>query len=337
MRIDRGTAEIRNSGFSGNATGGKGAILATGTDGVTTPLTLINCTIAGNKATWSEFSGVASGGVGVFEGASIAAYNSVIWGNSALDSVNADGLATIESCLIEGLNPGGSNLDGTDPSNDPRFFSPIAGSSAPNNSGDYQLAFNSPLISAGNASYLPLDSTDSDEDGDLGEASPLDLNAAARIQGALDIGAYELDSLTGLAYFRASYGLNPDGSDDFLDWSKNGLENLLYFAFGLGDPNAPAIDRSRLPSLSADNEAGSLTFRFVRPADPATGIELLVKTSADLATWSTPDDLGIDYLPVSEEIDNIGDGFQRVTQTYDLMPGETGRYYRVEVGEFSGL
>ncbi len=66
-----------------------------------------------------------------------------------------------------------------------------------------------------------------------------------------------------LVEFRSTYGLASNGADDFKDWSENGIVNLLYCAFDLGDPNEALVDLEKLPSVHID-EAGYYLFSYRR-------------------------------------------------------------------------
>lgn len=85
---------------------------------------------------------------------------------------------------------------------------------------------------------------------------------------------------SGLETFRSTYGLNPDGSDDLLDWSTNGVENIAYYFFGLGDPNTvplfhtdPDTITPGLPIIELNGETNPVVFAYTRLVDPeADGI-----------------------------------------------------------------
>jgi hypothetical protein len=67
---------------------------------------------------------------------------------------------------------------------DPLFVSP--------GTGDFHLGFGSPCRNSGSNAALPSDIADLDGDGNYVEATPLDLDLLARIQGfVVDMGAYE--------------------------------------------------------------------------------------------------------------------------------------------------
>jgi hypothetical protein len=130
--------------------------------------------------------------------------------------------------------------------------------------------------------------------------------------------------------FRNVYGLDPDGADDALDWSENGIANILYFAFGLGDPNLTDVDYTRLPQLETSDSTDTIVFSYVHPSGSNHGIIATVATSEDLADWFTPAELGSGYLPVSEETEDLGEGYERISETYG-MNGESRRFYRLSV------
>lgn len=131
--------------------------------------------------------------------------------------------------------------------------------------------------------------------------------------------------------FRAEFGLAEDGSDDFLDWSQNGIANIQYFAFGLGDPNEASVDRSRLPAVQNESAFGDYAITFVRPKTEV-GITVSVETNADLTTgFNDLDQLGQSYQPVEIETESLDETYERITQHFDFVADETGRFYRVAV------
>ncbi|SHJ15067.1 T5SS/PEP-CTERM-associated repeat-containing protein [Rubritalea squalenifaciens DSM 18772] len=134
-----------------------------------------------------------------------------------------------------------------------------------------------------------------------------------------------IDFTDDLDGFRARYGLNPDGSDDFLDWSNNGIANILYFAFGLGDPNNASIDRSRLPS--GEQDADSFVFTYLEPTNSASGVTITPVVSANLDQWQTPTELG--ELPTNTTTEDLGDGYQRHTLIFPLQ--STPRFFTIKI------
>lgn len=133
----------------------------------------------------------------------------------------------------------------------------------------------------------------------------------------------------GIDEFRSIYGLSADGSEDALDWSGNGVANVLYLAFGLGDPNEFEVDRSRLPTISEGSSDSQIVFSFVQPIDSNPGITIQPMTGDDLSNWFTPDALDTEYQPTGESTTPLDDDYEQVDQTYDII--DTKRFYTIEV------
>ena len=133
-----------------------------------------------------------------------------------------------------------------------------------------------------------------------------------------------------LEEFRSRFGLAEDGSDDSSGWSGNGVSNIFYLAFGLGDPNENDIDRTRL--VSTDESEGKISFRYTRSTGGNTGITMTPLSSEDLNGW-------IEFLerefdpeeePIIEEFLDLGDGYEQVT-LFIPMGDEAQQFYRLEV------
>lgn len=75
----------------------------------------------------------------------------------------------------------------------------------------------------------------------------------------------------------------------------------------------------------------------MRPIANDTGLEIDVMTSDDLVDWFTPDELGIDYLPISETTESLDDDYRMVTQVYPIQNDGEGRFYRIKVESFEGF
>jgi len=148
--------------FSGNqSTGGGSAVYLQGDNGGINP-TLINCTVAGNR------------NAGIHSNSTPAISNCIVWGNGGTAVM---GSAVFTNSLIQGANPGGSNLNGTLLSNNPLFFNQISAASAPTTAGDYRLQPASPAIDAGDNAFLAGITTD--------------LYGNTRQLGTVDMGVYE--------------------------------------------------------------------------------------------------------------------------------------------------
>jgi len=175
-----GALRIANTVFTGNTATNGGALYGQN-------LTLVNCTIAHNRA-------VREGG-GLYVDSNATVLNSILWGNTAAPTLTGDTLAlqksqltqisgsiTVNNSIVEGLV---SNLGIGNQPYDPLFTS---GSLNP-----YGLAARSPALGRG-------------VDADLDAISPLAGDPGRRQGSGLDLGAYESsenDSLTPIQLARA--------------------------------------------------------------------------------------------------------------------------------------
>lgn len=109
--------------------------------------------------------------------------NSTIVGNSPSDisCMNPGvGNALVSHSCVKGGYPGTGNVD----CSTPQFIS--------EHTGDFRLTSASPAYGSGSAALLPLDILDLDDDGDLTEPTPVDLDGNPRLVGLqIDMGAYE--------------------------------------------------------------------------------------------------------------------------------------------------
>ena len=175
-----------NVAIEGN-TGAGGAMLnAAGSNPV-----LINCTLTGNET----FVGVIQTGGGLHNHDSNPTItNCILWNNTPCEVVD-DGAAvtTVRFSDVRSGWPGPSNIDA-----DPQFVDP--------DNGDSRLSPGSPCIDAGHNWGVPPDTADLDDDADIRELTPLDLDGNPRfaddpatqdtgcgvpIPIAVDMGAYE--------------------------------------------------------------------------------------------------------------------------------------------------
>mgnify|MGYP001942606215 CR=1 FL=1 len=251
-----------NCAFSGNAADSGGGIYHTG---VCEPKTT-NCSFSGNSA--SDFGGAILLGFNN----TLTATNCLIWNNQDSSGVGSagsaififGGSATYSHCLIQGLNPGGTNLDGTLATNDPLFGSTVDPTTAPTTSGDLRLLSGSPAINAGDGAA---------------NSEFTDLAGNPRIVGTIDLGAYE-GSFVSFALLHPT--LVPGGDENL-----NGVSNYGDYAAG-GNPNAPDD-----PSLRASLGGGQLTFSFRNNAiDVATEFQ---KSETLLPNSWSEMTKGIDY------------------------------------------
>ena len=107
-------------------------------------------------------------------------------------------------------------------------------------------------------------------------------------------------SLT-IAEFRSTYGLAADGSDDFGDLSDNGVPNIYYHLFGMGDPNGPAQQAAfsdshptipGMPGVSRTKD-GRIAFYYTMPRTEEE-YTVLPNLSSDLQNWALVNPFQID-------------------------------------------
>jgi len=138
-----------------------------------------NCTLSDNQATWGS-----GGGVFDYYGY-VTVYNSVVWGNTAIDVGTEDIYnhsnypATVTYSDVEGGFTGVGNIN-----SDPLFTDSA--------NGDYTIGVCSPCTNAANDADIPADDGDLDWDLNTTEDVPYDLAGNARtVSPAVDMGAYE--------------------------------------------------------------------------------------------------------------------------------------------------
>ncbi len=203
-----GNTSIVNCEFNGNSSLAGGAIFA-----FTAATTIVNSTFVANSA--------GDGGAIDNNLSSVAViYNSILWASASNAPTglkkaihNADGsTATVRYSCIQGLFDLEVGEDPIDPANYPGCTEAnplLADANGADNlfgtpDDDARLADGSPVADAGRNSYVPADGADLDEDGNLSEKVPLDLDGLARFvddpqapdTGAgtaplVDMGAYE--------------------------------------------------------------------------------------------------------------------------------------------------
>ena len=176
------STSIVNTLFSGNLTISDGG----GIYNNSSSPSIVNSTFSGN---------VANGGGGIRNNnsSSLTIYNSVFYGNG-LDIENSGSSTTGGSNFSENYEGTGFTRLTADPfyrSSDPKgtdgvWFTDDDG---------LKPKIGSPVIDAGDADKLPLDTADLDGDGDTTKVIPFDIRGRSRELGvSLDVGAYEYDS-----------------------------------------------------------------------------------------------------------------------------------------------
>lgn len=189
---DESTVVVTNVIFSGNTAAQDGAGMY---NEISSP-TLTNVTFSENQAS-------ADGGAIFNFSSDPHVVNTIFWGNRATNQRGqffSDALSTIflaHSIIEDGLPndaiDGGGNLD-----LDPLFVDADGTDDIPGTEDDdLRLMPSSPAIDAGDNAALPPDSLDLDEDGNLTEPLPIDLDGHVRLfdggsgMATVDMGAFE--------------------------------------------------------------------------------------------------------------------------------------------------
>lgn len=222
-----------NCSFSGNQ-----AQYGGGLDCYLSPFILLtNCTFSANKTI-----GDGNGG-GIYQSASnLMLQNCIVWGNEAAQvspEIANPGNFTFTNCLVKGFNPGGTNLDGTNPANDPLFVSqPAPGVTT---LGDLRLKACSPAINAGSPSTTTA------------VVGQVDLAGQPRIFGGqIDLGAYEVQTPPGSlsVSLSAPNGTTISCSNAALPLNANvtGGSNYTYTFAGTGQAAQPTSNSTTFVS-----------------------------------------------------------------------------------------
>ena len=241
---------------------------------------LVNVTVAGNQTE----SGTLPAGIVVRDGASVEVANAIVWGNTTSPdgaiSVGSASMTTVRHSIVEGGFEGTAIKDAS-----PLFANPRPASEAPTTGGSYLLTEGSPALDAGDASALPQDTPDLDDDGNATEPLPFDLGSNARFndnnsddRDEIDLGAYEAPSSVQPVEM-AAFGAHSDGFRAVLQWTtatetdnagfevhrrSDGTWNVLGFVDGAGtavevrsyrfrtDPLPPGAHVFRLRQVDVD-------------------------------------------------------------------------------------
>jgi hypothetical protein len=238
-----------NCAFSGNeAQFGGGAVW----NQLGSTARLVNCTVAGNTA------GVG-GGICDATGSQPTIANTILWANVP-DQIfdHGQSAAVVEYSTVQNgwSGPGSHNMDA-----DPLFRNAWGADGTPGTvDDDLRLGSGSPCIDAGDNTAVPPDAADLDDDGDIAEPVPLDLDGNARfvddvntpdtgkgdgVNPIVDMGAYEaqcpwdLDGsgdvgVTDFLALLAVWGSDPGGPPDFDGDGDVGITDFLVLLANWG-------------------------------------------------------------------------------------------------------
>ncbi|OQY29536.1 MAG: hypothetical protein B6244_03260, partial [Candidatus Cloacimonetes bacterium 4572_55] len=327
--------------FVGNVAqaGDGGAIVNQGSS------TISGCTLSGNQALNGH-----GGGIFVLSDTT-RVNNSILWHNedtSGMDSsaqlavsTGSNGLVAVSSSILQGgwtgaiaNNPGFRRLPDPGPDN--------AWGTNDDNPGDLTLSACSPAIDAGDASLIPLDDLDMDQDGNTTEPVPMDQDGNTReVDGdfdnsiQVDIGAYELpephdydndaianecDQCPGFNDFEDS---DDDGVSDSCD--AQGARHALYFdgiddAVGLGNPGGL-------------NFNGEITLEAWIYPEASDNIRNIIAHNPDMVAAS----YGGTFLRVNNGAYEVGsfDGTSYYSATFPIPAGDIGSWVHV-AGAYDG-
>jgi hypothetical protein len=186
---------------------------------------LNNCTICANSAPGVEMVS----GFGIIPEAN----NCIIYYNSPSGAgANFISSTALHNCCTTPLPSVSGNIT------NPPLFLNLAG-------GDFHLASSSPCINSGNNAYV---------------AVLTDFDGNSRIRGGtVDIGAYEYQSPTSLISYAwlQQYGFVTDGSADFADPDRDGMNNWQEWIAGTNPTNAASVLRMVTASNSPTGVAVS--------------------------------------------------------------------------------
>lgn len=256
--------------------------------------TLVNCTFSANSA---DFAGGGGGAISNTS-SSPSLINCIIWNNETIgstslvaSSVSNGSTTSYAYCLVENIDPGGTNLDGTLSANDPDFLSPGDPFSAPSKGGNYRVTLGSPTLNFGD---------------NTANTQNKDLRSKQRIADVtIDLGPYEgavtasdadgdgLSDDFELAHTMpaSNTSLAPDSNDDLDPFTA-----LEEFAFGL-DPNVPnGSEDGYILGFSEVALTDYLSITWAVNSDAFLLVDITPEQSSDLGvadTWSNGDTVPI--------------------------------------------
>ena len=162
-----------------------------------------------------------------------------------------------------------------------------------------RLQAGSPGINAGNNAYAP---------------GPTDLDGYPRISGSsVDVGACEFQFRDPFPTWRAQYGLPTDGSSDYADTDRDGLNNWQEWVAGTNPTN------------------GLSTLRVLTASGAASG-ETVTWASVSYRSYALEGATNLGAAPIFSLLQSNIAGWPGVTRWADTnSAGSAARFYRVRV------
>ncbi|GMU23097.1 MAG: hypothetical protein AMXMBFR13_31800 [Phycisphaerae bacterium] len=190
LRAGNGSTTLVNCAFIGNTAGGNGGAISFA--GGAGRMAVHSCTFTSNV------SAGLGGGIHVDGSTGLSLFNSILYGNQSTVGQSeagqfeiTSGSAIVSYSCIQGWTGllGGIGNIGADP----LFVEPAGADGVPGTLDDnLRLRMDSPCLNAGDLASLLPDIADLDQDGDLTEYTPQDIEGMPRwIHGGLNMGAYE--------------------------------------------------------------------------------------------------------------------------------------------------
>jgi hypothetical protein len=183
---EEGDAMLHNARIVGNAADYAEIAGGAATYNLNANLTLANSTVADNLS--PNGRAIAGFSWDFVAASAIEVSNSILFNGGDEIWSNNPGTVDVRYSTVQGGWAGTGNI-----SANPQFVSPGARSTEGEwIDGDYRLQGTSPAINAGSNAALPADILDLDEDGNVAEPLPVDLDGEPRVEESqVDMGAYE--------------------------------------------------------------------------------------------------------------------------------------------------